>query len=274
MLSGICLKTPSSWRKRNPASVPCFSPVRRMRCALLLVVVSLLASLPLSAAPEKTPPSQTVDAGSFGVFMDGKRVATETFSIQQGSTGSSVTSTFKTDAGVTAAEQSSELQLAANGDLSNYEWKEVSPGHAQATVAPSQDFLTEHYRNSTDSKPQEQPFLLPASTSMLDDYFFVQREVLAWKYLASSCKQDKGLACPLKQAVQFGILNAHSRASALVSVQFSGREKITLHGVEKELVRLDMKTDTGDWALWLDDQDHFKMLRILNPESKTEAVRD
>jgi len=247
---------------------------RKMRFTVVLGVLGCMAVFPAWAAPEKTPPPQTVDSGSFGVFMDGKRVATETFSIQQSSTGSSVTSTFKTDPGQATAEQSSELQLSTNGELKSYEWKESSPGHAQATVSPSQDFLTEHYRNSTDDKPHEQPFLLPVSTSILDDYFFIQREVLAWKYLASSCKQDKGLACPLKTPAQFGILNAHSRASALVSVQFSGREKVLIRGAEKDLVRLDLKTDTGDWALWLDDQDHFKVQRISNVESKTDAVRD
>ena len=101
----------------------------------------------------------------------------------------------------------------------------------------------------------------------------MQREVLAWKYLATSCKQENGqLSCPLKQPVQFGTLNAHARASAAVSVQFSGREKISFHGADRELIRLDMKSDVGDWSLWLDDQ--LKLQRILDPVSNTEVIRD
>ena len=237
-----------------------------------IVGVSCLLPAVTVSASEKESPAKVVDSGSFGVFMNGKRVATETFSIQQSSTGSSVTSKFKTEPGGETAEQSSDLQLTSNGELKSYEWKESSPGHSQATVLPSQDFLTELFRKGPEDKPQEQPFLLPVSTSVLDDYFFVQREVLAWKYFFTSCKHDKGLECQLKQPAQFGTLNAHSRASALVSVQYSGREKVPIRGAEKELIRLDMKTDTGDWVLWLDEQ--LKLQRILDPANKTEAVRD
>ena len=227
----------------------------------------------LWAAPEKQVSGQNVDSGSFGVFMNGKRVATETFSILQSSTGSSVVSRFKTEAGPDPAEQSSELQLTAGGDLKSYEWKEIGPGQSQATVLPSQDFLTERYTSTPTDKPREQPFLLPASTSVLDDYFFIQREVLAWKYLATSCKQEKGgVSCPLKERAQFGTLNAHARASALVNLQFSGREKIPLHGVEHELIRLDLKTESGDWILWLDDQ--LKLQRMVNEGNTTEVLRD
>lgn len=225
------------------------------------------------AAPEKEASGKTVDSGSFGVFMNGKRVATETFSIRQSNTGSSVTSRFKTDAGSDQAEQSSELQLTAGGELKSYEWKEISPGQSQATVLPSQDFLSEHFTSTPTDKPQEQPFLLPTSTSILDDYFFIQREVLAWKYLATSCKQEKGgVNCPLKEKAQLGTLNAHARASALVNVQYSGREKIPVHGAEQELIRLDLKSESGDWILWLDDQ--LKVQRIADAARTTEVVRD
>jgi hypothetical protein len=238
--------------------------------------VVFLCALPVAntfAAPDKEALGKTVDSGSFGVFMNGKRVATETFSIHQSSTGSSITSRFKTEAGPDQAEQSSELQLTPGGELKSYEWKEISPGQSQATVLPGQDFLTERYTSGPTDKPHEQPFLLPASTSVLDDYFFVQREVLAWKYLAISCRQEKnGPNCPLKEKAQLGTLNAHARASTLVNLQFSGREKISLHGVERELIRLDLKSESGDWTLWLDDQ--LKLQRMANEGNKTEVVRD
>jgi len=243
--------------------------IRRIASGLLCTLLAASAW----AAPGKDASGQAVDSGTFGVFMNGKRVATETFSIHQTSTGSSVTSRFKTESGPEQAEQSSDLQLAASGDLKSYEWKEVSPGQSLATVLPSQDFLTERYSSSPSDKPHEQPFLLPASTSILDDYFLIQREVLAWKYLATSCKQEKGsVNCPLKEKAQLGTLNAHTRSSGLVNIQYSGREKVPLHGVEHELIRLDMKSESGDWTLWLDDQ--LKLQRIVDPASGTEVVRD
>jgi len=247
----------------------------RVGMKLSYIALLLCCSFPLvsSAGSPKEPPAQTVDSGSFGVFMAGKRVATETFSIHQTNVGSSVTSEFKTEAGVEKAEQTSELQLAPNGDLKSYQWNEKVPGDSRALVYPNQDFLTERFSKSAGDKPQEQPFLLPASTSILDDYFLIQREVLAWRFLATACKQENGqVSCPLKQSVQLGTLNAHTRQSMLVNVQYSGREKIAIRGTDRELIRLDMKSEVGEWTLWLDDQ--LKLQRILDAASNTEVVRD
>jgi hypothetical protein len=252
-----------------------FGGVSGKRASLAAVCLFLsLASLSFAANPKSKDTAQTVDEGSFGVFMNGKRVATETFSIHQDTSGSSIKSEFKTEAGagVGPAAQSSTLQLTGSGDLKNYEWKETSPGQSQATIAPNQDFLIERYSNAPTEKTHEQPFMLPNSTSILDDYFFIQREVLAWKYLATSCKHEQGpLACP-KESVQLGTINAHTRASSPISIQYVGREKVTIRGVERELIRLDTKSDVGDWTLWLDDQ--LKLQRILDPVSNTEVVRD
>jgi hypothetical protein len=226
-----------------------------------------------SGKDDKAATPQNVDSGSFGVYMNGRRVGTETFSVHQNSTGSSIISEFKSEAGADKAEQRSEWQMSPNGDLRKYEWKEVSPGQSQAVVVPNQEFLTERFRASPQDKELEQPFMLPASSSLLDDYFFVQREVLVWKYLASSCKQDKGaLQCPLKQRVQFGALNPHARSSISVTLEFAGREKITIRGAEVEMNRLDLKGESGTWTLWVDDQ--YKLQRILIQGGNTEVVRD
>ena len=222
---------------------------------------------------DKESADHIVDSGSFGVFMNGHRVGTETFSIQQNSNGSVATSEFKTEAAADKAVQSSELRLNASGDIIKYEWKEVSPGQAQAVVLPNENFLIERSHNNPQDKQDEHPFLLPVSTSILDDYFFIHREILAWKFLATGCRQDKGqVQCPVSQRTQFGALNPHQRSSMPVSMEFSGREKITVHGVERELNRFNLKSEGGDWALWLDDQ--FKVVRILVTGDNTEVVRD
>jgi hypothetical protein len=244
-----------------------------------LAALCLCAILTAAADDKKDKPApvpvtmEAVDSGSFGVFMHGQRVGTETFSIHQSNSGSSIVSRFKSEAGADKAEQTSEWLMGPGGELRKYEWKELSPGQSQALVVTSQDFLIEKFRSGPQAKEQEQPFMLPATSSLLDDYFFVQREVLAWKYLATSCKRQNGaLQCPLKQRVPFGALNAHARSSVSVTVEFAGKEKVTIRGVEHELNRLDLNGESGNWTLWLDDE--FKLQRILIASENTEVVRD
>ncbi len=243
-----------------------YPALAKLGCLALLAVAA-------PASDKKTVSAQTVDSGSFAVLMNGHRVATETFSITQDTEGSSITSQFKSEAGNQKAEQTSDLQLYANGDLRKYEWTELSPGQSHAVVQPDQSFLIEHIWKIPADKPLDQPFLLPASTSILDDYFFVQREVLAWRYLATNCKQEKGqVSCQLKQKAQMGTLNPHVRASTLVSVAYTGREKVSIHGAERELIRLDLSSESGESTLWLDDA--LKLQRMVVPAEDTEVVRD
>jgi hypothetical protein len=240
----------------------------------LAVVVALMAPLISSAVDKNDTSGQMVDSGALGVFLNGKRIATETFTIQQSATGSVISSQFKTDEGVAdKAAQSSELQLAPNGDIRKYEWKEVAPGKAQATVAPSNEYLMEHISGSGSEKPEDQPFMLPASTSVLDDYVFIHREVLIWRYLATACKREKGaVQCPANQKTQFGAINPHQRSSLPLSVEFQGRDKVGIRGTEQELNKFVLHSEGGDWVMWLDDQ--FKLQRILVAADSTEVVRD
>jgi hypothetical protein len=240
----------------------------RTGAGLLLLSVIAVAGDKDNKAKE----GQMVDSGTLGVFMNGHRVATETFSVQQNAGGSVITSQFKTDEGEKSV-QNSELQLTPNGEIRKYEWKELSPGKAQATVAPNNDFLMEHISKSPEEKPEEQPFLLPTSTNILDDYFFIHREVLIWRYLATACRQEKGdVQCPAGQKTQFGALNPHQRSSMPLTVEFTGREKIAIRGTERELNKFILHSEGGDWTMWLDNQ--FKLQKILIPSDSTEVIRD
>jgi hypothetical protein len=238
--------------------------------ALCLLLTPLVIAAPGKEKDEEV--GHSVDSGAFGIFMNGKRVATETFTIEQSGKESVIDSQFKSEEGMDKALQSSELRLEANGELRKYEWKETLPDKITATVTPSDQFLTESVITGG-GKPLDQPFLLPTSTSILDDYFFVHREVLLWKYLATGCHQDKGrLQCPMHERAQFGTLNPHSRSSSPATLEFSGREKVAIRGAEQELNRFDLKSDIGDWTFWMDDQ--FKLLRIVIADQNTEVVRD
>lgn len=248
-----------------------------MLAAVMFVIAQSVAA---SAAPlpkddkekEAKHEGKEIDSGSFGVFQSGHRVGTETFSIYQTGYGSVIHSEFKTENAPTEALQTSEMQLTSNGDIRRYEWKEISPEKAQSVVVPASDFLTQKWKASPQEKEQEQPYLLPVSTSILDDYFFVHREVLAWKFLGASCKQDKVLQCPIKQRAQFGTLNPRQHAPAPMSMEFLGREKVALKGGEQDLLKLELKGESSTWQLWLNDQ--FKVMRMVIVGENTEVVRD
>ena len=237
--------------------------------ALVLVVSAFAAAM----GKENENEGQKVDSGSFGVFMGSHRVGTETFSIYQNQNGSVIESEFKTEGSAAQATQTSDMRLTASGEIRRYDWREVSPGKSQLTILPNDQVLTQKWMTGPQEKEGEQPYLLPPSTSILDDYFFVHREVLAWRFLATACKQVKGqVQCPIKQRAQFATLNPHQHSSAPATVEFLGREKVMLKGAEQELNKLELKSESGTWHLWLDDQ--FKLMRISVVGEKTEVVRD
>ncbi len=232
---------------------------------------SIASAAPLPKDREKEHEGKQVDAGSFGVFQNGHRVGTETFSIYQTSSGSVIQSEFKTE-NTPPDVQTSEMHLTAAGEIRRYEWKELSPEKAESVVVPNEDFLNQKW-SAGEEKEHEQPYLLPPSTSILDDYFFIQREVLAWRFLGASCKQEKGqVQCPLKQRAQFGILNPRQHSSSSMSAEFLGREKLNLKSGQQDLLKLELKNDAGTWQLWLDDQ--FKVMRISIVGENTIVDRD
>lgn len=249
--------------------------MRFWRQTILGVVVGLSLSL-LATGSDKNKPKEgmkVVDSGSFGIFVNGRRVATETFDIQQGPTGSIAKSQFKTEAGDSPSVQSSVLELTPGGEIVKYEFSEESPGKGEASVVPANEFLTERIKKSPTDKPEEQPFLLPASTSILDDYFFSHREILIWRFLATACKpENKELKCPANQRTQFGTLNPHQRTSQAVGLEFTGKDKVNIRGTEQALDKFVLKSEAGDWLLWVDA--NFKVQRILISSDNTEVVRD
>ena len=258
------------------SSLSCRHALIRLAMIRLAMTIALLGCMAAAAAPiakdkEKEHEGTNVDSGSFGIFQNGHRVGTETFSIYQVGSGSIIRSEFKTEHAPPDL-QSSEMQLTANGDIRRYEWKELSPEKAESLLLPNEEFLTQKWRMG-EEKEHDQPYLLPVSTRILDDYFFVHREVLAWKFLASACKQDQGVVqCPLKQRAQFATINPHQHSSALLSIEFLGREKMNLKGVQQDLLKLELKTEAQTWQLWLDNQ--FKVQRMAVVGENTFVDRD
>lgn len=243
----------------------------RSALAVCALPVLLLAISPAGTAKQA---GKTVDSGSFGIFINGQRVATERFSIQQTASGSTVDSQLAEEGVNQKAAQNSKMQLTAQGELLRYEWHELTPDKMDLELLPNDQFLIERVMVKPGEKPLEQPFLLPSSTVVLDNNFFVHRELLAWRYLAQSCKQDAGKFQCVSGPTTFGVIVPQGRASMRVTVEPVGREKIQVGGRERDLARFNLKVEDNSWSMWLDDQDHFKVMKIDIGSEKTEVVRD
>jgi hypothetical protein len=219
---------------------------------------------------DKGVPVQKVDSGSFGVFIKGQRMATESFSVDQENGSSVVKSQLKDASG--SVVQKSDLQMTTNFELIRYEWSQASGG--SLTVTPNNDFLIERISTAASAKPAEQPFLMPSASPILDNNFFVHREVLMWRYLAADCKPEGGNLKCQQGPVEFGTLVPQDRTSMPVRVELVGKEKVTIRGAARDLLRINLTGESFAWALWLDDQDHFKLIRVAIPADDTEVVRD
>lgn len=219
----------------------------------------------------KPSPSEAVDAGSFGVFIKGQRVITETFSIQQESDHSTIKAQLKETAGATPTDQKSNLEITSSGQLIRYEWSQAAGG--SLLVVPKDDFLIEKITATPTAKAAEQPFLMPNTSTILDNNFFIHREVMAWRYLATApCHGDaSNRQC---QAEEYGVLVPQDRSSLRMRMELVGKEKVTIRGAERELLRLNLRGEGFDWALYLDDHDRYKLMRVAIPADNTDVVRD
>jgi hypothetical protein len=215
--------------------------------------------------------SKMWDSGSFGIFINGKRVGTEKFTIEQhGSEMSVANSEITVDDGRSKITQTAEMHLAPNGELLSYVWKGLTPQKEQSTVEPKDQLLVEHVVPA-DQKKTDVPYILPASTVILDDNFFSQRELLVWRYLATGCvvKPNEGRMCGPSR---FGVLVPHQHTSASAVMDLTGREKITIKGQEQELNKFKLESDGVVWNLWVNDD--YKVIKMSVPASNVEVVRD
>jgi hypothetical protein len=243
--------------------------------AILAVIASPMAfarSRADKADKKDKSGNQTVDSGSFSVFVKGQHVATETFNIQQQNSNSIIRSQLKEAGSGNPAVQKSDLEITSTGELLRYDWSQSSGG--SLSVMPNNEFLLEKISTATSTKPAEQPFLMPSTSAILDNNFFIHREVLAWRFLAADCKQEGGgLKCQ-QDPGDFGVLIPQDRTSIHVRMELVGKEKVTIRGAERELLRLNLIGENFSWALWLDDHDRFKLMRVAIPADNTEVVRD
>lgn len=225
----------------------------------------------LAKAEKDSAARHVVDAGSFGIYVNGRRIGTEKFHVEQGATSSLATSEVAIEDGNTRATQASEWELAANGSLLHYHWREDSPEKAQTFIEPNTDFLIQRTTLKADDKPMEQPYILPASTPILDDYFFLHREILVWRYLASVCESaPTGLIKCKDEPGKFGVLIPRQHTSMPVQIEFRGAEKLAIHGTQRDVNRFTLTGDGTEWQLWVDHDN--KLVRVV--VAGMEVLRD
>jgi hypothetical protein len=243
--------------------------VNKFRVLPSLLSFVLLTSLFASAgSSKKTVPGTVIDSGTFVVYMKGKKVASEKFEIVQ----TPEMSIAKAELRVEDAknEQKAELRLAPNGNLIRYEWSEGGKG--QAIVEPKDEFLVEHVTLTETAKTAEQPFILPASTLIMDDGFFSQRELLLWRYLASQCRPKQGEPGCQLASQKYGVIVPRQQTSAQLSVEYKGAQKLNVKGSEMDLQRFELHGEGYDWTVWIDGT--YKIQKIAIDADSTEVYRE
>ncbi len=244
---------------------------RKPAHAALFCTALLLTSF--AAAADKEPP-KTVDSGSFGVLVSGKRVATETFKMEQRSDVNVVSSQLHFEDAEVKVQQTAEMEVLPTGALRRYTWKETKPGTAQIVVEPQdQNFLVEHVTETVGGTPKDTQHPLSAFTTILDENFFSHVELIAWKYLAINCHKNASnqYDCHM-QPQKLPVLVPHQSSSMVVTMQFGGQQKLKARGVETSYTLLKMQTEAGEWSLWMNDDN--KLVRIVIGGDNTEVVRD
>jgi hypothetical protein len=240
-----------------------------MKTAILFLSLLVLSCSVCAEQKGKKETGKVVDAGSFGIFVNGKRIGTETFRIEEKADISIANSQIKVDDGNQKADQTSEMQITPKGELRLYTWKSIGPVKEESVVEPKDEFLVQHV-TPADFKKQDIPYILPLATVVLDDNFFSHREILVWRYLATGClRKDEQLTCGPSH---FGILVPRQHTSGSVVMELVGMEKTKVKGVDIDLNKIKLDSDGVQWILWVDDQ--YKVLKMSVPASNVEVVRD
>ena len=251
----------------------------------LVLGLGLLASSTLSAKQkeQKAADGKVWDSGSFGIFVNGKRVGTEKFKIQQHGDSSVAISELKMQQGSYKASQKAEMDLARNGNLQSYTWESSQPKKEECKVDTKDQLLVEHI-TPADQKALDIQHLLPASTAILDDNFFSQREVLLWHYLAACSRTANQLAC---KPATFPVLIPQQHISVDATLQLLGHEEVSSSSVERQLNKVQLELHSPQQVVWMNDKskdselrwvlwvdENYKIVKITVSNSNVEIVRD
>lgn len=249
---------------------------------VLLFVVVAAASAADRSSDKKQLSASAVDSGTFGIMIGGKRVASETFHVDQRSDGSSLSSELRFEDAALKAVQNSEMSMQPNGLLKKYVWKEVQPGKAQIVVEPQDEqfMVARIFENGGDTSKDTVHALSPG-TSIMDENFFSHMEVLTWKYMALGCQTNaQGTATCNWRPLRMPVFIPHQQQAVMAELSYKGTEKARLNGKEGEyrIFNLvlqdpsDFKPEGPNCLLWFNAEN--RLVRVLIASDNTEVLRD
>jgi hypothetical protein len=219
------------------------------------------------AADQKNP--AVADSGKFTVLMSGKRVAVEQFTMKQHGAGNSVSSKLEFDDGKTKAQQQSELELGGDGSFRKYTWEEVNPGKGKIVAEPQDKTFVMVRQKPSDAAPiKETPHPLDVNTiNIIDTNFYSHLEVLMWRYLAMSCKNDN--SCQFA-AHKFPVFVPYQEMSQIFTVSYTGTDSLKTASGLVATNRFRVQTENGDIDVWMEG---VKMLKLQMPGS-VQVIRE
>jgi hypothetical protein len=222
----------------------------------------------LWAGDQKSP--SIVDSGQLSVVVNGQKVATENFTMQQGSDGSSVTSRLTFDNGTTKAQQESDLELTAEGGIRKYTWEEKQPGKAKLTAEPQdKTFLVVHMKDSDTATPKDSTHPVDVSvTNIVDDNFYSHVQVLLWRYLAMSCKTTQ--QCRFEEQ-KVPVFVPHQESAQTFTISFDGTDTLRLKNGKAEVGKYRVQTEGGEMHVWMQGT---KLVKLLMPSAAIEVTRE
>ena len=261
--------------------------MRRRSSAAMSTLVFIALATTLNGADKNDKKTTnagavSVDSGTFGISIGGRRIASETFHVDQRQDGSTISSELKFDDATTKAVQNSEMSIQPNGVLKKYTWKEITPGKAQIVVEPQDEqFMVSHVYENAGGEPKDTVHPLAPETSIVDDNFFSHMEVITWKYMAYGCKANVQGQIECKwQPLRMPIFVPHQQQSMVVEISYQGTQKARFNGKDADFKAFSLvmedpstfKPEGGNCLLWFNEQN--KLVRVVVAADNVEVLRD
>jgi hypothetical protein len=235
--------------------------IQEMFCRHVLICLIAVCFLPWGFGAGKNAADS--EKGCLGIYVDGKEIGEETYSIQGSSDSfrSESVVAFK-NPGLAAQEVKIETQLTMDENYmpQSYHVRSSIGGNTreiEGTFVSGQAM----FKYQTQGIPHQQGLLVDDYYVILDANVFHHFIFVGRLVEFDNAESIQSLDVVIPQAMDNGILE----------IQDAGLDKITVHGKKLELHRLKVKTDKLRIDLWVDD--NRLLHKIAIPVKKIEVMR-
>jgi hypothetical protein len=226
--------------------------------AARIAAATLAAALLSMAAQAGQRPGIGPDHGRFRIFLNGRAVGTEDFTISRNGNGWSARSSIQLHMpGKTQENDTAQLTLAADGSPIRYRWQRQS-AHSRSIEVNFRGNSAEMTLRQPASAPAIEAFSFPAGhVVLLDNNVYSQYAILARLYDWKAGEKQ-----------QFSVLIPQDQAPGTVTVQSMGKRSIA--GATFDL--LTVKSPDLEVDLYVDAARRLMLLRV--PGSGAEIARE